>query len=724
MYKKGRILSIILVLLLIMNSVLPWAKTTVSVSAANLTTLTIVNNENFYNKLKAALGSVPQSSDDANYKITLDMEKVTTIALSDVDLTVGNAKEIIEKLFSGCTKLESLKLSNCQLSNDDSNNLIEVDFSGLNNKTSLTSMYFYSCSVQKIPSIKLPELKTLYITWGKLSEEGDCDSLTKENFPKLTTLCLELCRISDIRFVGNLNALSYLYLADNRLTDDSLTTLQNCTNLSGLKVLSLGEWEHKSNGNVNMPNAYSSNTITDMKRLAQLLESLSQLEKVDLMGLKITSLQEFQNISKNISIDFNCNCIADFAGLESNTKWGYQRQKITFSEDFVKGWGNEIPELLKRVLDKDDVLSGNVEYNDCSLSDDETRIVIDLETPSYRTPYVQVRSGKLNITEFRFEQIKKLASPDVPDDLTATEGDTLAQVCLPDGYKWKDSASEVGTAGVHEFPAVYTMEDENNRSYVYYMDVPVMVQASAAKPTPTPTPTPTATVTPIPTITPTLLPTVLPTETPVMTPTPKPDESKLTGNQIEKRKDLSLLLATGTQKGSSGIELTWSKKDGCSGYEVYWSYCDGKQNFKKLKTVGSNEKRKCIHKKLKKNRAYKYYIATYTIQDGRKHYQSKSPSIHVAMKREKHTNAKQIQLNKAKIILAVNKTFQIKATAVLENKKKVLLNHEKKFRYYIDNRAVATVSKTGEIKAKTKGTCSVFVIANNGVAKQMKITVQ
>ena len=107
-----------------------------------------------------------------------------------------------------------------------------------------------------------------------------------------------------------------------------------------------------------------------------------------------------------------------------------------------------------------------------------------------------------------------------------------------------------------------------------------------------------------------------------MTSTPKPDESKLTGNQIDKRKDLSLLLATGKQQGSSGIKLTWRAKKGCSGYEVYWSYCDGKQNYKKLKTVSSNGKRECVHKKLKKNRAYKYYIATYTIKDGRKNYQS------------------------------------------------------------------------------------------------------
>ena len=69
-------------------------------------------------------------------------------------------------------------------------------------------------------------------------------------------------------------------------------------------------------------------------------------------------------------------------------------------------------------------------------------------------------------------------------------------------------------------------------------------------------------------------------------------------------------------------------------------------------------------------------------------------------------------------------SFQIKATAVLENRKKKLLNHEKKFRYYVDNRDVVSVSKNGKIKAKQKGICTVFVATNNGVTTQIKVTVE
>ncbi|MCM1256456.1 MAG: hypothetical protein NC307_01210 [Roseburia sp.] len=63
------------------------------------------------------------------------------------------------------------------------------------------------------------------------------------------------------------------------------------------------------------------------------------------------------------------------------------------------------------------------------------------------------------------------------------------------------------------------------------------------------------------------------------------------------------------------------------------------------------------------------------------------------MKQEKRTNVKSITVNKTKVSLKAKKTFQIKATAKTEN-------------------------------AKKKGSYSIFVIANNGVSKEIKVTVK
>jgi hypothetical protein len=110
--------------------------------------------------------------------------------------------------------------------------------------------------------------------------------------------------------------------------------------------------------------------------------------------------------------------------------------------------------------------------------------------------------------------------------------------------------------------------------------------------------------------------------------TPVLDENGQTGNQIEKSKDLSILLAVGKQKGKNSIRLTWLEWKSASGYEVYWSYCDGKRNYKKVSKVKASGKRVFVHKKLKKDRAYKYYIAAYKMKDGKR---SISPSPQPSM---------------------------------------------------------------------------------------------
>ncbi|MCM1179740.1 MAG: leucine-rich repeat protein [Clostridium sp.] len=311
-----------------------------------------------------------------------------------------------------------------------------------------------------------------------------------------------------------------------------------------------------------------------------------------------------------------------------------------------------------------------------------------------------------------------------------------------------DHASITIPAKGHLFPEQWTVEkeaaeSEPGRQYklcqvcgikIYQTIEPTGTPDDPDSPTPTPgttdtpqtpTPTPGATDTPaVPTPTPGT------TDTPqAPTETPEPDDSQQNGNDIGKRKDLSILLAAGKQSGSTGIKLTWLKWSGASGYEVYWSYCDGKSNYKKLKTVKATGKRTYTHKKLKKNRAYKYYIAAYKMVNGKKKYVAKSPAIHVAMKYEKRTNAKKITVNKAKAVLSLTnrkykKTFQIKVKVKKENSKKNLLTHAAKLRYYTSDNKVAKVSKKGKITAVGKGKCTVYVIANNGVSKKITVTVK
>ena len=72
---------------------------------------------------------------------------------------------------------------------------------------------------------------------------------------------------------------------------------------------------------------------------------------------------------------------------------------------------------------------------------------------------------------------KATPSFDAPAGLTATEGDTLADVTLPEGWSWKDSGTSVGEAGEKTFKATFTPADTANYNVVENIDVTVTVSA-------------------------------------------------------------------------------------------------------------------------------------------------------------------------------------------------------------------------------------------------------
>ena len=199
------------------------------------------------------------------------------------------------------------------------------------------------------------------------------------------------------------------------------------------------------------------------------------------------------------------------------------------------------------------------------------------------------------------------------------------------------------------------------------------------------------------------------------------DQSKLNGNQVSKLK-LPILLAKG-KGGKKQITLSWLKIKDADGYEAYWSYCDGGKNYKKFATV-KNGKLTVTQKKLKNSEKYKYFVVAYKMVDGKKVYIAKSNYLHVAMIDNKQTNAKSVSVNKTDVVLTKKQTFTIKAKIKLENGKKKPLLHTAEFRYYTTDAKVAKVNSDGVITAKGAGSCTIYVLANNGVYKKIKVTVK
>lgn len=198
------------------------------------------------------------------------------------------------------------------------------------------------------------------------------------------------------------------------------------------------------------------------------------------------------------------------------------------------------------------------------------------------------------------------------------------------------------------------------------------------------------------------------------------DQSALNGSQVSKLK-LPILLATG-KGGNRKITISWRSYENADGYDCYWSYCDGKRSYKKLATVKAAKDR-VTSRRLDNNRRYKYFVAAYKLIDGKKVYIAKSNPLHVALKDAKATNAKKVTVNQTNVRLKAGDTFVVRSRTRLENTNKKELLHVAAYRYYTSDQSVASVSKTGKIKALKSGTCVIYVVANNGVYGTIEVTV-
>lgn len=195
---------------------------------------------------------------------------------------------------------------------------------------------------------------------------------------------------------------------------------------------------------------------------------------------------------------------------------------------------------------------------------------------------------------------------------------------------------------------------------------------------------------------------------------------ELTGAEVFALKNLPLMTAWGRGKDAK-ISLYWSNVKDADGYEVYWSYCDGSKNYRKLTDTAE---RSISHTKLDAKKSYKYFAAAYKWEDGQKVYLAKSPTLHVAMEQDKYTNAAKVMVKNPEVVLKAGKTAKIEPRTVKEDAEKKLLTHLAAYRYYTTDKEVAVVSRNGKITAKKRGTCYIYVVANDGFYKRVKVTVK
>lgn len=180
------------------------------------------------------------------------------------------------------------------------------------------------------------------------------------------------------------------------------------------------------------------------------------------------------------------------------------------------------------------------------------------------------------------------------------------------------------------------------------------------------------------------------------------------------------LQARSTKLTGKSVTLKWKKVSKADGYKVYGNQCGRKNHYKLIKDLGKG-KTSYTQKKLKKGTYYKYVVSAYKLVDGKKVTIAVSKTIHAATTGGKYGVAKAVKVNKSKITLKKGKKFTIKAKEVKRDK---TIKRHRKIAYESSNTKVATVNRKGVVKAKKKGSCYIYVYAQNGVYKRVKVTVK
>ena len=198
---------------------------------------------------------------------------------------------------------------------------------------------------------------------------------------------------------------------------------------------------------------------------------------------------------------------------------------------------------------------------------------------------------------------------------------------------------------------------------------------------------------------------------------------------INKTKGFGRLKVRSVNQTKTSITLEWSKLDGVDGYFVYGNRCNTRTKtykYQKLATITNG--RTWTHKNLKKGTFYKYIVKAYKIVDGKKVVTDTSASIHVITQGGKYGIARSVSVTKignkknvSKITLKKGKTAQITAKEIKKDKK---IRHHRNLCYESNNTAVATVTPEGLIQAVGKGTCTIWVYAQNGVYAALTVTVK
>ena len=180
------------------------------------------------------------------------------------------------------------------------------------------------------------------------------------------------------------------------------------------------------------------------------------------------------------------------------------------------------------------------------------------------------------------------------------------------------------------------------------------------------------------------------------------------------------LFAKQKKATKNAITITWKKPKNAAYFVIYGNKCGKENHYERITSVTATS---YTHKGLEKGTYYKFLVSAF---DKDNKHLGTSNTVHVATKGGKVCNFKKVTTvaKKNQVTLAKKgKTFKLKGKATPESTK-LKVNVHRKVRYESTDKKIATVSTSGKVTAKKKGTCYIYVYAQNGAYQKVKVTVK
>jgi hypothetical protein len=194
------------------------------------------------------------------------------------------------------------------------------------------------------------------------------------------------------------------------------------------------------------------------------------------------------------------------------------------------------------------------------------------------------------------------------------------------------------------------------------------------------------------------------------------------------------LKARAVESTENSINVEWTYVPEADGYIVYGNFCnhEGQEyKYQYITTITSNKVLSYLDTDLSAGTYYKYVVRAYKNLGGKQYVIAQSVAVHETTEGDKYTNATGVLINKvgnkqcnttgtAYYMELAGKVVKIDA----EETKEGLTRQHRDLCYESSDEKIAVVDEDGNITMVSKGTCEIWVYAQNGYYATIKLTVK